>query len=201
MLWPSARCSGRWWHVLANAPALSFVDNADHSFHVPVRSGRTDAQVRQALLACVAALDGRAAVSKRALERYAAKRTFTRTPEPPAKIGGEAARAVAVRRAEACGAAAALRLAARARRGAQVLGRAQRALARSRRQAHGGGGGRSPVRLRLVRGRDSRQAIWCGQRDRLGLRGVFARRRAAVLPSATAAPRSSACAASWPPAS
>jgi uncharacterized protein len=38
---------------------LSFVDNADHSFHVPVRSGRTDTQVRQGLLACVAGwMDG-----------------------------------------------------------------------------------------------------------------------------------------------
>src|SRR6202008_883228 len=32
---------------------------------------------------------GEAAVSPRALDRYAAKRTFTRTPEPPAKAAGE----------------------------------------------------------------------------------------------------------------
>ena len=44
---------------LGQRATLSFVDHADHSFHVPVRSGRTDAQVRQALLACVAGwMDG-----------------------------------------------------------------------------------------------------------------------------------------------
>jgi predicted alpha/beta-hydrolase family hydrolase len=44
---------------LGQGATLSFVDNADHSFHVPVRSGRTDAQVRQGLLACVAGwMDG-----------------------------------------------------------------------------------------------------------------------------------------------
>jgi uncharacterized protein len=44
---------------LGQRATLSFVDNADHSFHVPVRSGRTDTQVRQGLLACVAGwMDG-----------------------------------------------------------------------------------------------------------------------------------------------
>jgi predicted alpha/beta-hydrolase family hydrolase len=44
---------------LGQGATLSFVDNADHSFHVPVRSGRTDAQVRLGLLACVAGwMDG-----------------------------------------------------------------------------------------------------------------------------------------------
>jgi predicted alpha/beta-hydrolase family hydrolase len=37
------------------APAtLEWVENADHSFHVPARSGRSDAQVRHALLGSVA---------------------------------------------------------------------------------------------------------------------------------------------------
>jgi hypothetical protein len=44
---------------LGQRATLSFVDDADHSFHVPVRGGRTDAQVRRALLACVAGwMDG-----------------------------------------------------------------------------------------------------------------------------------------------
>jgi len=34
---------------------LSWVEDADHSFHVPARSGRTDAQVRSALLQALAA--------------------------------------------------------------------------------------------------------------------------------------------------
>jgi bifunctional non-homologous end joining protein LigD len=34
-------------------------------------------------------MGGYVAVSKRALDRYAAKRSFTRTPEPPAKVAGE----------------------------------------------------------------------------------------------------------------
>ena len=44
---------------LGQRATLSFVDDADHSFHVPVRSGRTHTQVRQALLASMAAwVDG-----------------------------------------------------------------------------------------------------------------------------------------------
>jgi predicted alpha/beta-hydrolase family hydrolase len=44
---------------LGQRATLSFVAAADHSFHVPVRSGRTDTQVRQGLLACVAGwMDG-----------------------------------------------------------------------------------------------------------------------------------------------
>jgi len=39
---------------LGQRATLCFVDDADHSFHVPVRSGRTDTQVRQALLASMA---------------------------------------------------------------------------------------------------------------------------------------------------
>ncbi len=64
-------------------------------------------------------------MSKRALERYAAKRTFTRTPEPPRR-GARPPRTVAVRRAETCGAAPALRLSSRARRRAQDPGRCPR---------------------------------------------------------------------------
>jgi predicted alpha/beta-hydrolase family hydrolase len=36
---------------LGTLATLSWVDDADHSFHVPARSGRSDAQVRSALLA------------------------------------------------------------------------------------------------------------------------------------------------------
>jgi hypothetical protein len=35
---------------LGSHARLSWVEGADHSFHVPARSGRSDAQVRSALL-------------------------------------------------------------------------------------------------------------------------------------------------------
>ena len=172
---PRAAASRRSRRLGARARTCTGSNEADHSFHVPARTGRKDAQVRGALLAAAGGLDGGAVVSKRALERYAAKRTFTRTPEPPARTAGRAARAAHVRRAEARGAAPALRLSARTRRRAEVLGGAQGPLARSGRQAHGGRGRGSPVRLRLLRGRDPGEAVRRGQRDRLGLRRLLPR--------------------------
>jgi hypothetical protein len=35
---------------LGKGTTLTLLENADHSFHVPIRSGRTDAQVRDALI-------------------------------------------------------------------------------------------------------------------------------------------------------
>ena len=111
---------------------------------------------------------------KRPLDRYAAKRTFTRTPEPAPKLADGAQRAAAVRRAEARGAASALRLPARARWRAQVMGRAKGpSLEPGEKRLAVEIGGPS-VRLRLVRGRDPGEAIRRRQRDRVGLRRVFA---------------------------
>ena len=95
--------------------------------------------------------------------------------------GDRAPRSAAVRGAEARGAAAALRLSPRARRGAQVLGGAQGSLARSQRQAHGGRGRGPSVRLRLLRGRDPGEAVRRRQCDRVGLRRVLPGRGPQVL--------------------
>jgi hypothetical protein len=41
--------------TLGERAQLTWLAGADHSFHVPVRSGRTDAQVRDEMLAAIAA--------------------------------------------------------------------------------------------------------------------------------------------------
>ena len=53
---PSAPCcEQRSRRGSARARRMHWVDEADHAFHVPARSGRKDAQVRGALLAALAA--------------------------------------------------------------------------------------------------------------------------------------------------
>ena len=51
---PSARSSSALVARLGARATLRFVEDADHSFHVPARSGRKDAEVRSALLHAVA---------------------------------------------------------------------------------------------------------------------------------------------------
>ena len=137
---------------------VHWVDEADHSFHVPARCGAQGRAGTPRPARGSRGVDGGSRMSPRALERYAAKRSFTRTPEPPAKAAAARARAAVVRRAEARRAPPALRLPPGTRRRAQVLGRAQGPLLRSGRQAHGGGSRGSPVRLRLLRGCRSRRS-------------------------------------------
>ncbi len=87
----------------------------------------------------------------------------------------------AVRRAEACRATTALRFPARARRRAEIVGGSEGPVARSRGQTARGRGRGSPFRLRVVRGRHSREGVRRGQRHRLGLWRVFPGRGSEVL--------------------
>src|SRR5437764_3028791 len=80
-------------------------------------------------------------------------------PRAARRSGAGAYRSVAVRRAETRGAAAALRLSPGTRRGVEILGGSQGSFARRARQAHGDRGRGPSVRLRLVRGCDSGEAI------------------------------------------
>ena len=115
-------------------------------------------------------------MTKRALQKYAAKRKFTRTPEPAPTSRSRAPRAAAVRRAEARRATPALRLPARARRRAEVLGGAEGPVARPGDKRLAVEVEDHPVRLRVVRGRHPGEGVRRGQRHRLGLRRVFAGR-------------------------
>ncbi len=51
---PSCRCCARWWSGWARA-TLTLFDEADHSFHVPAKTGRKDADVRREMLDALAA--------------------------------------------------------------------------------------------------------------------------------------------------
>ena len=55
MRWPISRCSARSPNASARAPRSTLFENADHSFHVPARSGTTDKEVMTALLDSLAA--------------------------------------------------------------------------------------------------------------------------------------------------
>ena len=77
---------------------------------------------------------------------------------------------------------AALRLPARVRRRAEVLGGAEGAVARSGRQAPRRATRGPSVRLRLVRGRDPARPVRRGRGDRLGLRRLLAGRRRHLVP-------------------
>ena len=91
------------------------------------------------------------------LDEYRKKRDFKKTPEPS---GDEPAtqerRHPLLLRPEAPGQSPALRPAARAQRRAAVVGRAQGAVDQFERPAAGDADRGPPLRLRLVRGRDSR---------------------------------------------
>ena len=58
--WPRSISSSRLCRALGKRATLKLFEDADHSFHVPARSGRTDAQVRGEMLDALAAwIDGR----------------------------------------------------------------------------------------------------------------------------------------------
>ena len=135
---------------------------------------------------------------KRPLDRYAEKRAFTRTPEPATEAAHRAARTAAVRHPEARGAPPALRLPPRARRRAQVLGGAEGAVAGIRRQASRGRGRGPSVRLRLVRGRDSRRRSTAPATSSCGTAACIRRTRTIATRSAIARRRRSGSAPSWP---
>ena len=88
--------------------------------------------------------------SSTALRQYHQKRNFTRTKEPRGQLEAQDRRPV--RRAEACGAPAALRFAPRARWRAEKLGRHQGAEPVARGQAPRGARRGPSARLRRVRG-------------------------------------------------
>ena len=46
----ASTCSTRWSRRFGPKATLELFDDADHSFHVCARSGRNDAQVREAML-------------------------------------------------------------------------------------------------------------------------------------------------------
>ena len=183
------RCAGRAHAAEAGAARLGracerqWVSGADHSFHVPARSGRRDVTNAAPELPgrSPAAWMASRLMSKPPLERYAAKRTFTPHARARPAAGRRPARGPllfvvqkhAARRA-------ALRLPPRARRRAQVLGGAQGSLLGSQATSAWRSGRGPPIRLRLLRGRHPGEAVRRRQRDRVGLRRLLPRRRAAV---------------------
>ena len=110
-------------------------------------------------------------------------------------------RAAPLRGPAARGAPPALRLPARGRRGAQVLGGPEGALAQSRRQAARGPHRGPSVRVRVLRGRDPGEAVRCRRGDRLGLRRVFARRGSRVLLPRSRGGRAAGSSPAWRKAS
>jgi DNA end-binding protein Ku len=111
------------------------------------------------------------------LARYNAKRDFTITSEPGRCAPSR--QAAVVRDPEARRDAAALRLPARARRRAAVVGHPQGAQLRSEGAPPGGARGGSPGRLRHVRGHDPEGPVRRRHGDRLGQRHVGAGGRSA----------------------
>ena len=59
------RLLNRWSSVSARAPRCELFDDADHSFHVPARTGRKDAQIRAEMADAMAAWIGRLSVADR----------------------------------------------------------------------------------------------------------------------------------------
>ena len=115
------------------------------------------------------------------LEKYVAKRDFRKTPEPqppgrsrrPRRARRAAGRSFVVQKHAAT--PAPLRLPPRARRRAEELGGAEGPLARSGRQAPGGGGGGSPARVRRLRRGHPQGAVRRRRGAALGPRHLGAR--------------------------
>ena len=132
------------------------------------------------------------------LEKYRAKRSAETTPEPFGRAGGPAA---ALRRPEARGAGAPLRLSARVGRGAEVVGRPQGALPRPRGQAPRRAGRGPPGRVRGLRGDHPRGELRGGPRHRLGprpLAPIDDPDAGASTGSSSSSSRATSCAASGP---
>ena len=108
------------------------------------------------------------------LEEYHRKRDFAKTPEPAGAEPRRGRAGAELRRAEARGARAALRLPARARRRAAVVGGAEGAVARHPRQAARGARRGPPARVRRLRGHHPGRRVRRRHRDRVGPRHVGA---------------------------
>ena len=153
------------------------------------RGRRTRPEIRRAVHRAMAGAVKRAKTPRgkvapkqpAALRDYAAKREFEATPEPAPAPAPERPGPLLFVVQQHAARAPALRLPARGRRRAQVVGGAERAVAESCRQAARGPDRGPSVRLRVVRGRDPGEAVRRGRGDRLGLRRLLARRGPGVF--------------------